>query len=156
MNSTSVDVLPLYYETIPPSSSSSSSSSLPFSPTLSEKLDYQYHDNSNKRRQSAPSITGRTRTSSREPRVLIAGGSFGGLLLALLLERIQIPYYLFEGGTKVQRLAALGLGPSILPVFEQLAITSLLASISLPCPTVEIFSHKLKKLGAIGMQTQTE
>ncbi|KAI8596979.1 hypothetical protein EDD21DRAFT_230915 [Dissophora ornata] len=94
---------------------------------------------------------------SRNSRVLIAGGGFGGLLLAIFMERLGIPYYLFDGGSKAQHLgAALGVGPTVLPVFEQLGLTSLLASISLPFPTVELFDSKLKKLGVLAIKVQTE
>ncbi|KAF9898319.1 hypothetical protein BX616_004187, partial [Lobosporangium transversale] len=95
--------------------------------------------------------------SSRESRILIAGGGFGALFLALLLERLSIPYYLFEGGLQVKRLGgALGLGPNILPLFEQLGVASLVASISMPCPAVDLYDQNLKKLGVLPMNALTE
>ncbi|KAF9410568.1 hypothetical protein BGZ76_005500, partial [Entomortierella beljakovae] len=104
-------------------------------------------------KQNQFNITQSTHTS----RVLIAGGSFGGLFLALFLERLGIPYYLIDCGAKGQHLgAALTLGPSTLPIFEQLGLANLLASISMPCSNVDLYNHRLKKLGAIAMKDQTE
>ncbi|KAF9114078.1 hypothetical protein BGX27_000209 [Mortierella sp. AM989] len=110
-------------------------------------------DHSQRRQSTSAAIVG----AARQSRVLIAGGSFGALFLALLLERQGVPYFIFDGGARIHHLgAALALGPSILPVFEQLGVTNLLASISLPCPTLEIYNHKLKKLGSIIMKDQSE
>ncbi|KAF9287646.1 hypothetical protein BGZ68_001505 [Mortierella alpina] len=96
-------------------------------------------------------------STSRAGRVIIAGAGIGGLFLAILLERIGIPYLLLERAPRVKPLgSALALGPNILPVFEQLGLTSLLASISLPCPILNIYDPSLKKMGSFKMKKQTE
>lgn len=38
------------------------------------------------------------------PSVLIVGGGLGGLMLGILLERINIPYYIFERTTELRNL----------------------------------------------------
>ncbi|KAG9320563.1 hypothetical protein KVV02_008773, partial [Mortierella alpina] len=96
-------------------------------------------------------------SSSQAGRVIIAGAGIGGLFLAILLERIGIPYLLLERAPRVKPLgSALALGPNILPVFEQLGLTSLLASISLPCPTLDIYDSNFKKMGTFKMKKQSE
>jgi len=42
--------------------------------------------------------------SSSQPLVLIAGAGIGGLMLGTLLERIGIPYVIFERASKVKPL----------------------------------------------------
>ncbi|KAF9946813.1 hypothetical protein BGZ72_011104, partial [Mortierella alpina] len=96
-------------------------------------------------------------SSNRTGRVIIAGAGIGGLFLAILLERMGIPYLLLERAPRVKPLgSALGLGPNILPVFEQLGLTSLLASISLPCPTLDVYDSNIKKMGSFKMKRQSE
>ncbi|KAG0006942.1 hypothetical protein BGZ65_001429 [Modicella reniformis] len=106
-------------------------------------------DRNNLRRRPASTI--------RVSRVLIAGGGFGGLFLAILLDRLGIPFYIFDGGAKIQHLGgALCLGPSVLTVLEQLGLTSILASVSLPCRSLDIYDSKLKMMGSVGMKGNTD
>ncbi|KAF9921038.1 hypothetical protein FBU30_008969, partial [Linnemannia zychae] len=58
-----------------------------------------------------------------KPTVLIVGAGLGGLLLGALLERASIPYTIFERSPTVQPLGSgLLLGPTLMPLFEQLGI----------------------------------
>ncbi|KAF9365955.1 hypothetical protein BGX34_007314 [Mortierella sp. NVP85] len=87
-----------------------------------------------------------------KPTVLIVGGGLSGLLLGLLLERIDIPYHIYERAISVKPLgSAMALGPNILPVFEQLGILEEFKKIALPYRSVEMYNEDLKKLGAINM-----
>ncbi|KAF9906371.1 hypothetical protein EC991_000701 [Linnemannia zychae] len=55
--------------------------------------------------------------------VLIAGAGLAGLSLAVLLERANIDYHLFERATQVRPLGtALSIGPSVMPMIEQLGL----------------------------------
>ncbi|KAF9930563.1 hypothetical protein FBU30_000352 [Linnemannia zychae] len=55
--------------------------------------------------------------------VIIAGAGLAGLTLAVLLERAKINYQLFERATAVRPLGtALSIGPSVLPMIEQLGL----------------------------------
>lgn len=46
-----------------------------------------------------------------KPEVLIAGAGLGGLLMGILLERIGIPYHIFERASKVKPLGTLSFIP---------------------------------------------
>ncbi|KAG0001278.1 hypothetical protein BGZ65_003629, partial [Modicella reniformis] len=45
----------------------------------------------------------------------------------------------------------MALGPSILPVFEQLGLLEELKKIALPCPVAEMYTNEIEKLGTIDM-----
>ncbi|KAG0231043.1 hypothetical protein BGX31_005655 [Mortierella sp. GBA43] len=97
-------------------------------------------------------MPGRSLQEHDKPAVIIVGAGLGGLMLAILLEQINVPYHVFERATKVKPLgSAMALGASILPVFEQLGLFEELKEISLPCPTAEMYNNKIKKLGTIDM-----
>ncbi|KAF8938579.1 hypothetical protein BGZ58_000615 [Dissophora ornata] len=88
------------------------------------------------------------------PAVLIVGAGLGGLLLATLLERIDVPYHIFERAAEVQPLgAAMTLGANILPVFEQLGLLEEIEKLSVPCPSLDIYDASINKLGSIGLRT---
>jgi 2-polyprenyl-6-methoxyphenol hydroxylase-like FAD-dependent oxidoreductase len=56
-------------------------------------------------------------------KVLISGGGIAGLTLAVLLERAGIDYEVFERASIVRPLgSALSIGPSVLPMIEQLGL----------------------------------
>jgi 2-polyprenyl-6-methoxyphenol hydroxylase-like FAD-dependent oxidoreductase len=43
-------------------------------------------------------------TAPQTPSVIIVGAGLGGLMLAILLEQINVPYHIFERATKVKPL----------------------------------------------------
>ncbi|KAF9352104.1 hypothetical protein BGX26_010015 [Mortierella sp. AD094] len=86
------------------------------------------------------------------PTVMIVGAGLGGLLLGTLLERISIPYHIFERATVVRPLGAvMTLGANILPVFEQLGLLGEIEKMSLPCPSIEIYGAERERLGNINL-----
>ncbi|KAF9980692.1 hypothetical protein BGZ75_008149 [Mortierella antarctica] len=91
-------------------------------------------------------------SDDKMPTVLIVGAGLGGLLLGALLERINIPYFIFERATKVKPLgSAMSLGINILPVFEQLGLLDELMKFSYPCPTMNIVNPEMEKLGSVNL-----
>ncbi|KAG0336806.1 hypothetical protein BG000_006129 [Podila horticola] len=57
------------------------------------------------------------------PKVLISGGGIGGLTLALLLHKANIPFLVLERAKEIKPLgSAIGLGATITPLFKQLGI----------------------------------
>ncbi|CAO3565414.1 unnamed protein product [Mortierella alpina] len=62
-------------------------------------------------------------TAPFTPNVIIVGGGIGGLVLAILLERAQIPYTVLERSIKLDNFgSAIGLSPNLLPLLEQLGL----------------------------------
>ncbi|KAF9168150.1 hypothetical protein DFQ27_005820 [Actinomortierella ambigua] len=67
----------------------------------------------------------------REFKVLIAGGGMAGLILGQLLELAGIEYMIFEKAPRPTTLgSAMGFGPNIMPLFEQLGMLEDIAKIS--------------------------
>ncbi|KAF9189429.1 hypothetical protein BGZ51_009605 [Haplosporangium sp. Z 767] len=82
------------------------------------------------------------------PHVMIVGAGLGGILLGILLERIGIPYQIFERSTSLKPLgSAMGFGANILPVFDQLGILDDILKVSYPCHSVDMFDPDLLPLG---------
>ncbi|KAG9319900.1 hypothetical protein KVV02_007265 [Mortierella alpina] len=86
----------LSFDPLPSGIHSSQSSLLDRSPSLSQP------DKIAAQTMSAPV------SDDKMPTVLIVGAGLGGLLLGALLERINIPYFIFERATKVKPLAVVG------------------------------------------------
>ncbi|KAF9151856.1 hypothetical protein BG015_006128 [Linnemannia schmuckeri] len=62
-------------------------------------------------------------TTSNKPTILIVGAGLGGLTLGALLEKSDVPYLIFERASAVKPLgSAMSIGPTLLPIFEQLGI----------------------------------
>ncbi|KAG0371855.1 hypothetical protein BGX24_001078 [Mortierella sp. AD032] len=62
-------------------------------------------------------------SSEDKPTVLIVGAGLGGLMLAALLEKSGVPFSVFERATTVKPLgSAMSIGPTLLPIFQQLGV----------------------------------
>ncbi|KAG0058456.1 hypothetical protein BGZ90_004940 [Linnemannia elongata] len=62
-------------------------------------------------------------TTGDKPTILIVGAGLGGLMLGALLEKSDVPYLIFERASAVKPLgSAMSIGPTLLPIFEQLGI----------------------------------
>ncbi|KAF9924806.1 hypothetical protein BGZ65_008138, partial [Modicella reniformis] len=84
------------------------------------------------------------------PVVMIVGAGIGGLMLAMLLEKLDISYRVFERASEVRPLgSAIMLDATILPVFEQLGLLEDIQKIALPCHKAEFYNDRMKRLGDI-------
>ncbi|KAI1299078.1 hypothetical protein EDD11_006498 [Mortierella claussenii] len=82
--------------------------------------------------------------------VMIVGAGLGGVMLAILLERLKISYTVFERAAEVRPLgSAMVFGANILPVLEQLGLLEEVQKISLPCLGMDIYNSKLEKVAFI-------
>ncbi|KAG0256653.1 hypothetical protein BG011_004380 [Mortierella polycephala] len=86
-------------------------------------------------------------------KVLIAGAGVGGVTLAILLERAKIDYELFEGAPDVTSIggAAIVLGPTVMPLFEQLGLLPRLKEVSKIVNTLHLNQENMKRIGEIDL-----
>ncbi|KAF9537188.1 hypothetical protein EC957_008679 [Mortierella hygrophila] len=83
-------------------------------------------------------------TTNEKPTVLIVGAGLGGLLLGALLEKSGVPYNIFERAAAVKPLgSAMSVGPTLLPIFQQLGIYDDIISIGKYITHTEIFKESL-------------
>ncbi|KAF9349133.1 hypothetical protein BGX26_012539 [Mortierella sp. AD094] len=88
---------------------------------------------------------------SSTPKVMIVGAGLAGLFLALLLEKIDVEYEIFERSATLKPYGSgMCLSPNILPAFEQLGLLDDLLKILYRGVTMEVYSDELKKIGQIG------
>ncbi|KAG0042590.1 hypothetical protein BGZ83_000288 [Gryganskiella cystojenkinii] len=90
-------------------------------------------------------------TSKREvPSVIIVGAGLGGLMLAILFERMGVDYIILERAGEFKSLgSAMSLGPQFLPVFEQLGMLEELKQISYEVTTIWQFNENMEVLGEV-------
>ncbi|KAF9188238.1 hypothetical protein BGZ49_003962 [Haplosporangium sp. Z 27] len=89
------------------------------------------------------------------PEVLIIGAGIGGLMLALLLEQIDIPYHIFERASEVKPLgSAMSFGAGTFTALEQLGISEELMMVCKPYTEIQFFDGDLKKLGSFDADRQ--
>ncbi|KAF9953853.1 hypothetical protein BGZ72_005104 [Mortierella alpina] len=78
----------------------------------------------------------------KRPRVLIVGAGVGGITLAILLEKAEVPYDVYERAAEVKPLgAALYLGPNVAPLFRQIGIYDEFVAHSKPCESINVFTE---------------
>ncbi|KAG0042899.1 hypothetical protein BGZ83_012057 [Gryganskiella cystojenkinii] len=78
-----------------------------------------------------------------ENRVLIVGAGLAGLCLAIILEKANVPYELFERATEIRPLgAAITLGVNVLPFFKQIGIFEEFVSLSKPAMCIDNYNEK--------------
>ncbi|KAG0049674.1 hypothetical protein BGZ83_005508 [Gryganskiella cystojenkinii] len=91
------------------------------------------------------------------PIVIIVGAGLGGLMLAQLLDRAGIHFQIFERAQKVKPLgAAMTLGPTILPVFEQLGMLEDLKRFSYNVKDFVLRDEFMKIHGSVGLNSEEE
>ncbi|KAF9183701.1 hypothetical protein BGZ51_003850 [Haplosporangium sp. Z 767] len=84
------------------------------------------------------------------PHIMIVGAGLGGLMLAILLEKINVSYTIYERASKVKPLGSiLSLNANILPVFEQLGMLEDVKKISLTCSWMDLFDADLNKIATM-------
>ncbi|KAF9287797.1 hypothetical protein BGZ68_001268 [Mortierella alpina] len=90
---------------------------------------------------------------SKPPHVMIVGAGLGGLMLAILLERMGVSYAVYERSAEVRPLgSAMVFGANILPVFEQLGILEEVQKISLPCLGMDIYNSQIEKVALVDVR----
>ncbi|KAF9963890.1 hypothetical protein BGZ65_007587 [Modicella reniformis] len=88
---------------------------------------------------------------------LIAGAGFSGITLALMLEQAKIDYEVFESSSGVSPLgSAVVLGPTIMPLLEQLGLLERVQKISNPVKTLHLVKENLKRIGEINLAEHTK
>ncbi|KAF9124987.1 hypothetical protein BGW39_007753 [Mortierella sp. 14UC] len=80
-----------------------------------------------------------------KPTVLIVGAGLGGLMLGALLEKSNIPYTIFERAATVKPLgSAMSVGPTLLPIYQQLGLYDDILAIGKYMGFTETFKENLE------------
>ncbi|KAG0013183.1 hypothetical protein BGZ80_011246 [Entomortierella chlamydospora] len=81
------------------------------------------------------------------PAVLIVGGGLSGLLLGILLEKIDVPYHIFERAKETRCLGGvMVIGANILPVFEQIDLLDDVMNLSKIFETTALYNVDMTEL----------
>ncbi|KAF9350113.1 hypothetical protein BGX26_011668 [Mortierella sp. AD094] len=91
------------------------------------------------------------------PRVLIVGGGIGGLMLAILLEKADIRYAVFERAPEVKALGtATYLSGNLAPIFKQVGVYDKLFENGMPPSSINAFEENRKLSFALDMTVSDE
>ncbi|GJJ74444.1 hypothetical protein EMPS_06802 [Entomortierella parvispora] len=102
-------------------------------------------------------MTARSGDEQVQLKVIIVGAGIGGLLLAILLEKIGLDYDIFERSKEVRPLGSImSIGPNILPVIEQLGLLDDLLKFSFPVPTLNIYNEDMSHVGTTSFEAFKE
>ncbi|KAF9347901.1 hypothetical protein BGX26_000659 [Mortierella sp. AD094] len=92
----------------------------------------------------------------KTPHVMIVGAGLAGLLLAILLDRINVPYEIYERSDEVRPLGgAMSLNANILPALEQLSLLEDLKKVTYPSLTFNIYTGNMEKIAKLGGDEET-
>lgn len=81
-------------------------------------------------------------------KVLIIGGGLGGLVLAILLERAGIEYWVLEQSVLVRPIGSvIALSPLVLPLMEQLGLLEEIERLSKPVAGLTFLRDDLSTIG---------
>ncbi|KAF9215393.1 hypothetical protein BGZ59_001451 [Podila verticillata] len=90
-------------------------------------------------------------------KVLIAGAGIGGATLAVLLERANVDYMLFESSPTIpQQGSAIILSPNIMPLMGQLGLIRKLEAISKRIRAMNLSEDSMKRIGEIDLSDHLE
>ncbi|KAG0279758.1 hypothetical protein BGZ95_000290 [Linnemannia exigua] len=85
----------------------------------------------------------RTVMYAKRPKVLIVGAGLGGLTLAAILQKSDIPYEIFERATEVKPLgSAMSLGAPTAPFFKQLGIYDEFVAFAKYYDSIQFYNEK--------------
>lgn len=95
-------------------------------------------------------------TSSRHVHVAILGGGIAGLTLALILERIEITFVLWEfhGSIAPETGAGIGLLPNGLRILDQLGLLQEVESQTVPLKTWHHIDDNGKTIATVDAHTE--
>ncbi|KAG0199092.1 hypothetical protein BGX28_007567 [Mortierella sp. GBA30] len=89
-------------------------------------------------------------SEQQAPHVMIVGAGLAGLMTALLLERINVPYSIYERAAEVRPLgSAMSLNVGILAAFDQLGILDEVLKISKKLTALDMYNTEMKKIAVI-------
>ncbi|KAG0237082.1 hypothetical protein BGX31_003718 [Mortierella sp. GBA43] len=90
-------------------------------------------------------------------KVLIVGAGLSGVTLAILLEQAKIDYQVFESlpGVSPQG-GAVVLGPTVMPLLEQLGLLEKVQEICKPLKTMHLVQENLKRIGEINLSDHSK
>ncbi|KAG0099307.1 hypothetical protein BGZ93_008252, partial [Podila epicladia] len=95
-------------------------------------------------------LTAEDWTNMKKPKVLIVGAGIGGLMLANLLQKGNIPYEVYERAKEVKALgSAMKLGCNVGNIMTQLGLWEEFKSISIPFRNLNIIGENLKPVASI-------
>ncbi|KAG0371495.1 hypothetical protein BGX24_001586 [Mortierella sp. AD032] len=87
------------------------------------------------------------------PKVLIVGAGLGGLMMGILLDKIGVPYHIYERALEVKPLGALmSFSGNVLRLLEQLELLEEVRNISIPSSNSLIFSENLDILADLSVE----